>query len=538
MKTKLTTSLCAFLLFQMAYAQNSSPIQQAQVWLQPDLQNTDSVFFRDLTQNSHHAFPLNQAAQPAVSLLNFNPCFLVTEDLSPFVLHYNIGTAGKMTVMAVFQALDTLEESGVWEIKKDTTFYQLLTTRRIQGSALKFKYRNDYDTSSLVNTFMFAWKDSNTDSVPDDVTIGGTDSIRFKGKIAEFILFEDYLNQTNLQKYQSYLCIKYGITLRMADYVNSIGDTLWNREENLAYGLGVFGLGRDTVFGLNQKQSLSTSIHDIITLGAGSLAATNDQNTFTLNQGDYLLCGSNGETATIAWQDSLQTAGLLQRQWLMQLSGNTCHDISTSLRVNLTGILTDSMLCFLVIAPNALPVLPYSDLLYFLPDSITPDKVACFNNLYWDTDQSGRDVFSFFFVKEQPLFANNPSLTGNLPVRQDDTPLFPFIINPARSFQPDSNLQQALQPSGGSSGSASSGNPVTCSLYPNPTAGSFDLIVTAARPACMSLRIIDAAGNLIQMSEAGNQSQYHYKGTIMVAGKYYLDIRMEGNHRMIPLIVK
>ncbi|HRY32702.1 MAG TPA: T9SS type A sorting domain-containing protein [Bacteroidales bacterium] len=536
MKKKLTTALCAFLLFQLAYAQNSSLIQLPLVWLQPDVQNADSVFLRDLTQNSHHAFPLNQAAQPSGSLLNFNPCFLMTDGVSPFLSHPGMGTTGKMTMMAVFQALDTLEESLIWEIKKDTTFYQHLTTQRIQGSSLKFKYRNDNDTTSLVNTFMFAVKDSNTDSIPYDFYVGGNDSTGFTGKIAEFILFNDYLKENDLQKYQSYLCIKYGTTLRKSNYVSAFGDTIWNRKQNQAYSIGVFGLGRDTIFGLNQKQSFSTSIQDIITLGAGSIASSNDQNNFSLNQGDYLLCGSNGEPTTIAWQDTLQTAGVLQRQWLMQASGNTSTSVSTSLQVNLSGIITDSMLCFLVVSPDAQSIQTYSDLLYFLPDSVTPDNVACFSNLNWDTDHSGRDVFSFYFIQEPPVFANHPSPTLPL-VQRDDTTVFPHS-NPNSTQTGLPAPQAPVHPLVNSPSANTPNTASTFFLFPNPTQGSFDLVVIPARASSMSLRILDSNGGLIQSFDTYNQQQYNYKGTIQVAGRYFLDIHLEGEQKVIQLIVK
>jgi hypothetical protein len=62
-------------------------------------------------------------------------------------------------------------------------------------------------------------------------TPGGGSNRDFKGKYAEIIGYEDTLSDTERQKVESYLALKYGITLDQStaqDYLASDGTVVWN----------------------------------------------------------------------------------------------------------------------------------------------------------------------------------------------------------------------------------------------------------------------------------------------------------------------
>lgn len=536
MKKVISAFLCFSAIYQVNFAQVEINIPSPQLWLQPEWQNIDSLFFRDHSINGYDAYPLDLGSQPVNSFLNFNPCFLSSATSSTFVSIYDMGQAKKMTVLAVFQVQDTSEETGIWEIKKDTSYYQKLTSQKIQGSSLKVKYRDNNDTTTLVNTYMFSWKESQVDSIEDIFYLGGTDSSAFNGKIAEFIVFPNYLREEDLRKYQSYLCLKYGVTLHKANYISSGGDTLWDKTENQMYRYGIFGIGRDTLLGLNQKQSHSTGMADILTLGAGSISTTNDLNAFTFNNGDYLICGNNGKSLSIEWLDTSQTSGILLRHWLIRPSGSTAEDISSSIRVNLGGILSDSMQCFLVVNHSSLTLQQDSLLEYYLPDSIDEEHVAYFSNLYWDNDLDGKDLFSFYFIKEQPLFAYHTAMNQDLE-RQSDS-LYTSSNDLFNQLQSDLNIRQRVQQEEDQMIPGSIKHSTTYSLYPNPTSGPFHLDISSPEPTWIRLRIIDAGGNIVHSFETYEDHCFQYQGIIHDAGEYFLEITMEREKKAIPLIVK
>ncbi|HMQ87875.1 MAG TPA: right-handed parallel beta-helix repeat-containing protein, partial [Flavilitoribacter sp.] len=113
----------------------------------------------------------------------------------------------------------------------------------------------------------------------------------YKGPIAEFILYEDPLTPTDRQKVETYLAIKYGVTLA-SDYLAGDGSVI--RGLGSGYDNDIAGIGRDDCQALNQKQSRSVNDDAIITMGLGAIAADNaaNANTFGTDR-SYLLWGNN-----------------------------------------------------------------------------------------------------------------------------------------------------------------------------------------------------------------------------------------------------
>ncbi|MCP4442023.1 MAG: T9SS type A sorting domain-containing protein [Aureispira sp.] len=104
----------------------------------------------------------------------------------------------------------------------------------------------------------------------------------FEGDIAEVIIYDRVISPADRIKVESYLGIKYGVTLGH-NYVSSNNLALWT----LVGGAGSFdndiaGVGRDNDFALNHTQSHSINANSIVTMQVASL--TNLQ---------YVLWGNN-----------------------------------------------------------------------------------------------------------------------------------------------------------------------------------------------------------------------------------------------------
>lgn len=85
------------------------------------------------------------------------------------------------------------------------------------------------------------------------------------------------LTLIDIRKIESYLAIKYGITLNTndgadaGDYLNSSGTKIWEASSDAsAFHNYIFGLFRDDTSTMYQKQSLSTEINNGITIYNGS----------------------------------------------------------------------------------------------------------------------------------------------------------------------------------------------------------------------------------------------------------------------------
>ncbi len=134
--------------------------------------------------------------------------------------------------------------------------------------------------------------------------LGSSGDAQWLGRIPETLIFTRQLNDGEMQKVNSYLAIKYGITLSQTmaqNYLASDSSVLWNATTNAAYKSDIVVIGRDDASGLNQKQSKSvnTGIQPIISLGA--IAATNQANTGSfLTNKNFEAIGHNDLAANYA----------------------------------------------------------------------------------------------------------------------------------------------------------------------------------------------------------------------------------------------
>lgn len=95
--------------------------------------------------------------------------------------------------------------------------------------------------------------------------------------VAEVIFYNSNLNNTDVNKVESYLALKYGITLSQqvtaTDYTASDGTVFWSGAANTGYGNNITGIGRDDNSQLNQKQSISVNSSKLVYIFNDSLSA-------------------------------------------------------------------------------------------------------------------------------------------------------------------------------------------------------------------------------------------------------------------------
>ncbi|NOS94700.1 MAG: hypothetical protein HOP30_22545, partial [Cyclobacteriaceae bacterium] len=141
---------------------------------------------------------------------------------------------------------------------------------------------------SLLNTF---GSSNSANGIRIDVNTGqnaGSESSH--SRVGEMIIYNSALSSTDVNKIESYLGIKYGITLTH-DYVATNGTTLWNVTTNAGYNNNITGIGRDDEAGLSQPKSLSINANASVTLDKGGAFGTNK---------DFIFWGDNGLTGTSA----------------------------------------------------------------------------------------------------------------------------------------------------------------------------------------------------------------------------------------------
>jgi hypothetical protein len=128
------------------------------------------------------------------------------------------------------------------------------------------------------------------------------------GQIAELMVYTSIPTSAEQQQIQSYLAIKYGITLDNivdndasiieGDYTLLDGTKVWNISLNSAYHNDVAGIGREDGMLLTQKQSKSINSDAVITIGLNSIATSNALNSGAIANQSFLMWGNNGATLT------------------------------------------------------------------------------------------------------------------------------------------------------------------------------------------------------------------------------------------------
>jgi hypothetical protein len=186
---------------------------------------------------------------------------------------------------------------------------------------------------------------------------GNATSFNHKGYISEVLVYNAKLTNLERRKVNSYLGLKYGITLdrtgMAGKYLDSQGNTVFSDGGTAMYWNDVIGIGRDDNGTLMQKQSKTAD--DSTRLFIGTLATSNPNNTGTYSSDDqFVVMGHNGgklcatDASNLEKPDAISSR--IEREWKItktNFTGTFSLDFKLNGCANLTNI-TDSDLRLLV----------------------------------------------------------------------------------------------------------------------------------------------------------------------------------------------
>jgi hypothetical protein len=165
----------------------------------------------------------------------------------------------------------------------------------------------------------------------------------FDGKIAEIIYFHDILSVNEADKVESYLAIKYGISLKK-NYLASDGTTtVWNYSGNPTFNTHIAGIGFDAGYALDQRVSHNTSPGDMVTVAHNPLAFVTDQSLAAAITADksYLMWASNNGVKSFGSPDNSSGHNVirLERRWRAHKTGTVGN---VSIQFDTAGIVIPS----------------------------------------------------------------------------------------------------------------------------------------------------------------------------------------------------
>ncbi len=425
---------------------------------------------------------------PTVGMINFHPAPLFDGENDQLKIAYNADVTNELTFFSVFLT-DVTDETAIWTSNSNRNIS--LTTQQVAGPGGLMNY-NRGQNIPVVNSIVQKWEDDIQPSGEAYLMLGGeTDDLPpFKGLMPEYLIFERALETDERLQIESYLAIKYGITLSFFDYKNSQNHTVWSALNNAHYYNRVAGVGRDDDFKLYQKQSHSTADNtNLVTIGIGKISPTNATNVSTLNDGSFLMWGDDNQslTFTTIQNDDNVAYDILHRQWLMDITGNTTKETPTEVRLNTQHLdYPEGTYPWLIIDRSGTGNFNSDDLDYYqMSSQISPEGYAFFDNIQWDTDGSGKDAFTF---------ARGP--------KPEDVPTIDFAV------------------------------------YPNPANEDFNVSITLDEPDDVTATIFDAQGKQVATQFAENNTRFLFNfNRIIAAGVYEIFIKTSDARGVKKLIV-
>lgn len=166
----------------------------------------------------------------------------------------------------------------------------------------------------------------------------------FQGYLPELLIFNQQLSAMDIQKYTTYLAIKYGISLDTS-YFSASGAVVWDYPSNLAFKNRITGYGREDNLGLMQKMSTTSyeerpyftdqilydsndSTDSFHPASRYRLLTMGNQPANPINDGRYIIFGDNSNPISLTGDSIAGYSKVMARRWKLQT--NTFEDVSLS----------------------------------------------------------------------------------------------------------------------------------------------------------------------------------------------------------------
>ncbi len=388
-----------------------------------------------------------------LTLFNYNPALLFEQGTAGIQIPIDNRDLSKLTVFAVYHTADSLWEKGVWYLRNQLSPKLLLTTHRMTDWQ-EVKFMNFLDSQKdlpVISTYKQFKSQDSTIVDSQKLIIGANPNtpdipiVSFTGLFAEIIVYDRVLSPEEQQQVESYLSLKYGIPLSqnsVSNYINSKKEVIWDSKESYPYNYRTTGIGRDDSSVLYQKQSKNSYDPELLSISAGQTYYSNKDNPAVFNDNSFLIWSDNNLHFSLAEQEQGKPQRA-KRKWLMTAFGET-QNIETELRFDVRRMaleLSDDETWWLAVDRSGTGEFPLNEVEYFPTQHITDAGIAVFENILWDNDLSGVDLFTIgvgpilmpkYWI-EQPLCF--PETDGKIYVGvEGGKPPYSFVFRDLNNF--------------------------------------------------------------------------------------------------------
>jgi hypothetical protein len=327
--------------------------------------------------------------------INNYPAILFNAESKSLNSTLNLRKPSSFSVFTVCQGVDTLSERVILSLENDSAADMVLTNRRMAALDV-FRYTN-YNTHLQLIPQIYTYvqnKPDNHSQVSRRLQLGLPPRNQqlplsaFNGLIPEVIIYYRVLSPLERQKVESYLALKYAISLNQQfprSYLNSNGETIWDAEKNEDYNQNIAGIGRDDMTGLSQYVSESIQSPGVMKISVSG----------KLKDNSFLVWGDNGKPLMFEEEPGLKR---LKREWKISAFNFISDSVNletNELSLNEIKPLDEGEIFWMMNDKSGTGKFPFGQTEYIqsLPFSSASGFIR-FGHVFFDTDHSGMDVFT------------------------------------------------------------------------------------------------------------------------------------------------
>ncbi|MGX1023616.1 T9SS type A sorting domain-containing protein [Psychroflexus sp. MBR-150] len=355
----MKTLTCVLLLsFSFSFCQNfPGGLPNSEIWIIGNHANVEEPINLSVDSNIR----VSNCGQSETDYFNFNECFYSAEGIC---LKFNTKHEYSKGKTYFFVGEPDIEEETnlsqlhtIWSefipnnitsnvIKNRTGIAlnnslqgDLFSSYNNEPSYISYYHWNNYRLNKIYKTYGFIGETEynvgkNFSFSNQNNNIGAEN---FVGYFTEFISFPFELDANEKNRVESYLALKYGLTLN-SDYKSSTNVRFWNI--NSAFSNNIFGVGKDDKSGLYQLIAESRNEQDLLVASVGPYAETNiikqQELELTISDNHFILFGDNNGNLSLNEPNEMFVS-TLGRKWLSQNTGEESKEYPINLRFKVTN---------------------------------------------------------------------------------------------------------------------------------------------------------------------------------------------------------
>lgn len=392
----LLVNLTALLIVNAVFSQEKilpGAVSEPFFWIKS--RNTgENYYWESLINNKEAKVPVKKYDGVA---FNFNPSIVIDTAQDSLIVPLGSDSKRRQTLFMVYKVKDSLKEQFLWTINDPQKIISAATNKRLVDLK-KYSYQSYQEKIKPHKANIHFFQQNVTDSVAklSSLTIGQKSKMEklppedFKGSISEILIYNRVLSGLETQKAASYLAIKYGISLSQFDnknYVNSLGNTIWDAEKHKGFTSSITAVGRDDASGLLQLKSNNMIDEGLLTFELKSKSDKIPNNYFAF-------WSDNGKNLLVKKQEQGEPIGV-SREW--QLDYSNPSDLSLDWTFNpafIKGTLPKDTYYWLLVDYSGKGTYDENDSEYIRLGSTASTEKLVLKDFDWNKQKSGTAKFT------------------------------------------------------------------------------------------------------------------------------------------------